>query len=71
MDNKDTMQGQIPTQPVSLDEQNKFDIRDLERKVKMLEDSVRMLESLARIYIKENGIRVERFQDGLVIISRI
>ena len=43
----------------------------LEYRIKQLETSVRILEIIADRYARQNGIKVERFQDGLVVISQI
>lgn len=69
--NKESMQGCESEQPIPLNLQNKIKIQDLERRVKRLEASVRILETLAQQYCKANGIKVERYQDGLVVISQI
>lgn len=53
-----------------LDLQNKFAIQTLERQVKQLESRVRILDVIALQYAKANGIKIERFQD-LVIISQV
>jgi len=51
--------------------QNKFAIGDLERRVKALEANNIVLTALCDNYAKQSGIRVERYQNGLVVISQI
>ena len=55
---------------VPLELRNKLKIECLERRVKQLETSVRILDVIALQYAKANGIKIERFQD-LVIISQV
>ena len=74
---KESMQGRIPEKGSKEYQEavkeniitNKF--KSLEYRMKKLEVSIRILEVLAQKFANENGIRVERFQDGLVIISQL
>jgi len=50
---------------------NKFHIEDLERKMARLEKSVSLLEILIGKFAERSGIKVEKFQNGLVIVSHI
>ena len=44
---------------------------NLENRVTSLEKAVNILTVLCNEYAKRNGIKVERFQNGLVVISQM
>ena len=58
-------------QPIPLDIENEFKIRQLEEKVKALDSTIRTLTVLCDKLAKMNGIKVERYADGLIVISQI
>jgi len=49
----------------------RYEFRNLENQVKELQKTVRILTVLCDHYTKMSGIKVERFMDGIVIISQI
>ena len=49
----------------------RYEFRSLENQVKELQKTVRILTVLCDHYTKMSGIKVERFMDGIVIISQI
>jgi len=51
--------------------QNKFAIEDLKNRINYLERKIRILEVLVNKFAVANGIKVETFQNGLVVISQI
>jgi len=54
----------------SLDE-NKAEIISLTNRVENLEKAIRILDVLAQRYCKQNGIQVQRFVDGLTVITEV
>ena len=67
MNKKESMQGITSKMP--LDQENKFAIKNLERQVKELAKQVRILTVLCDHYNKYNGLKVERFVEGITIGS--
>ena len=49
----------------------RYEFRNLENQVKELQKTVRILTVLCDHYTKMSGIKVERFMDGIVVISQI
>jgi len=66
-ESKQPMQGK-QIEPVEI---NKLHIETLEIKIKRLEIRIEILEVLLGKLAMANGIRVEKFQNGLVVISDI
>lgn len=54
-----------------LTEMNKMHIEDLEKQINYLAIKIKILEILVGKLAAANGIKVEKFQDGLVVISQI
>ena len=50
-------------------EDNEYKFRNLERRIKELEKTVRVLTVLCDHYAKVSELKVERFMDGITIIS--
>ena len=65
------METKIPDMEIPEELKNKFAIGDLERRVKALEANNIVLTALCDNYAKRSGIRVERYQNGLVVITQI
>ena len=56
---------------ISAEELNRVAIDNLISRVRTLENNNIILTALCNNYAKRSGIKVERFQNGLVIISEI
>jgi hypothetical protein len=56
---------------VTPSEKNGYKIEDLKARVMRLEKAVSILEIVAGKIAMANGLRIEKFQNGVVIISQI
>jgi hypothetical protein len=61
----------VKEEPVTLPQKNGYKIEDLKARVLRLEKAVSILEIVAGKIAMANGLKVEKFQNGIVIISQM
>jgi len=53
------------------DKIHRYEFRNLENRVTNIEKTINVLTILCNEYAKRNGIKVEKFQNGIVVISQM